>query len=163
IRSLLILTCTGVSFAHGSNDGQKGMGLIMLILIGMVPTAYALNRAAPPTETRAFVQSSQQTLDVLNRYAPDEAVEHARDQLTAYLQSHALTAHTIPALKHIVRDVSDRLAAYEEVRRLPLDQVNNVRNDLYVVSDTLRLMVNAGQPHFERRDADTLAVYKGHV
>jgi inorganic phosphate transporter, PiT family len=47
IRALLILTCTGVSFAHGSNDGQKGMGLIMLILIGIVPTAYALNRAVP--------------------------------------------------------------------------------------------------------------------
>src|SRR6202045_563928 len=47
IRGLLILTCTGVSFAHGSNDGQKGMGLIMLILIGTVPTAYALNRAMP--------------------------------------------------------------------------------------------------------------------
>ena len=45
IRGLLILTCTGVSFAHGSNDGQKGMGLIMLILIGTVPTAYALNHA----------------------------------------------------------------------------------------------------------------------
>ena len=42
---MLILTCTGVSFAHGSNDGQKGMGLIMLILIGTVPTAYALNHA----------------------------------------------------------------------------------------------------------------------
>ncbi|MBA3924141.1 MAG: inorganic phosphate transporter, partial [Nostocaceae cyanobacterium] len=36
IRCLLILTCTGVSFAHGSNDGQKGMGLIMLILVGIV-------------------------------------------------------------------------------------------------------------------------------
>src|SRR5579872_5079650 len=45
IRALLVLTCTGVSFAHGSNDGQKGMGLIMLILIGTVPTAYALNHA----------------------------------------------------------------------------------------------------------------------
>jgi PiT family inorganic phosphate transporter len=45
IRLLLILTCTGVSFFHGSNDGQKGMGLIMLILIGTVPTAYALNHA----------------------------------------------------------------------------------------------------------------------
>ena len=47
IRGLLILTCGGVSFAHGSNDGQKGMGLIMLILIGTVPIAYALNRAMP--------------------------------------------------------------------------------------------------------------------
>jgi phosphate/sulfate permease len=41
IRGLLVLTCTGVSFAHGSNDGQKGMGLIMLILVGTVPLAYA--------------------------------------------------------------------------------------------------------------------------
>src|SRR6202035_1448332 len=45
IRALLVLTCTGVSFFHGSNDGQKGMGLIMLILIGTVPTAYAVNHA----------------------------------------------------------------------------------------------------------------------
>src|ERR1035437_8633952 len=45
IRALMVLTCTGVSFFHGSNDGQKGMGLIMLILIGTVPTAYALNHA----------------------------------------------------------------------------------------------------------------------
>ena len=53
IRGILILTCTGVSFAHGSNDGQKGMGLIMLILIGTVPTAYALNRAPAPKQVRA--------------------------------------------------------------------------------------------------------------
>lgn len=43
IRGILIGTCTGVSFAHGSNDGQKGMGLIMLVLIGIVPAAYALD------------------------------------------------------------------------------------------------------------------------
>src|SRR5499433_1681875 len=52
IRALLILTCTGVSFAHGSNDGQKGMGLIMLILVGVVPTAYALNRAVTVEQTQ---------------------------------------------------------------------------------------------------------------
>ena len=54
IRGILILTCTGVSFAHGSNDGQKGMGLIMLILIGTVPTAYALNRALPEAQVAQF-------------------------------------------------------------------------------------------------------------
>ena len=43
-----------MSFAHGSNDGQKGMGLIMLILIGTVPTAYALNRAMPPSQDGAL-------------------------------------------------------------------------------------------------------------
>ena len=59
IRGLLIFTCTGVSFAHGSNDGQKGMGLIMLILIGTVPTAYALNRAVPDSDVPAFEQTSE--------------------------------------------------------------------------------------------------------
>ncbi len=54
IRAILVLTCTGVSFAHGSNDGQKGMGLIMLILIGCVPTAYALNRAMPDSRVEQF-------------------------------------------------------------------------------------------------------------
>jgi len=58
IRGLLILTCTGVSFAHGSNDGQKGMGLIMLILIGTVPTAYALNRALPDSQVAMFQKTS---------------------------------------------------------------------------------------------------------
>src|SRR5262249_11040966 len=74
IRVLLILTCTGVSFAHGSNDGQKGMGLIMLILIGIVPTAYALNRAITPAETADFLAVSQQTTRVLDRYVDPSAV-----------------------------------------------------------------------------------------
>ena len=55
IRALLIFTCTAVSFAHGGNDGQKGMGLIMLILIGVAPTAYALNRTMPDSSTPKFV------------------------------------------------------------------------------------------------------------
>ena len=58
IRGLLIVTCTGVSFAHGSNDGQKGMGLIMLILIGTVPTAYALNKALPDSQIPVFEANS---------------------------------------------------------------------------------------------------------
>jgi phosphate/sulfate permease len=53
IRALLVGTCTGVSFAHGSNDGQKGMGLIMLVLIGIVPAAYALDMRASSREIAA--------------------------------------------------------------------------------------------------------------
>ena len=65
IRGLLVLTCTGVSYAHGSNDGQKGMGLIMLILVGTVPTAYALNHAVSPAQTADFLASSAQTEQVI--------------------------------------------------------------------------------------------------
>jgi phosphate/sulfate permease len=52
IRSILLLTCTSVSFSHGSNDGQKGVGLIMLILIAIVPTRFALNHDADIDEYR---------------------------------------------------------------------------------------------------------------
>ncbi len=45
IRGILILTCTSVSYAHGSNDGQKGVGLIMLILIGFAPSFFAIDRS----------------------------------------------------------------------------------------------------------------------
>ncbi len=96
IRSLLILTCTGVSFAHGSNDGQKGMGLIMLILIGTVPTAYALNKAVTPAQTQAFVTVAHQASAVFGRYAsgsppsasPREDVEAYRNSM--YLVSEAI-------------------------------------------------------------------------
>ncbi len=66
IRGLLVLTCTGVSFAHGSNDGQKGMGLIMLILIGTVPTAYALNRAVPAHHVQTFIAASEAASKVVD-------------------------------------------------------------------------------------------------
>lgn len=43
LRALLITTCTTVSFSHGTNDGQKSIGLIMLTIIGLLPATYALN------------------------------------------------------------------------------------------------------------------------
>src|SRR6516165_6054308 len=69
IRGLLILTCTGVSFAHGSNDGQKGMGLIMLVLIGVVPTVYALNRAMAESQVVRFLQASHEASKVVESKA----------------------------------------------------------------------------------------------
>lgn len=82
IRALLFFTCTGVSFAHGSNDGQKGMGLIMLILIGTVPTAYALNHAVSEKQVQTFVAISEKAEQTLQKYsqgaAPPSAQAHSR-------------------------------------------------------------------------------------
>ena len=72
IRGTLIATCTGVSFAHGSNDGQKGMGLIMLILIGTVPTAYALNRAMPASQMEEFQMTSAAAAAIVKQKAMRE-------------------------------------------------------------------------------------------
>src|ERR1700683_5038013 len=59
IRGLLVLTCTGVSFAHGSNDGQKGMGLIMLILIGILPATYAVDQSTSQAAIQAIAADAQ--------------------------------------------------------------------------------------------------------
>src|ERR1700723_790651 len=74
IRGILILTCTLVSFFHGSNDGQKGMGLIMLILIGTVPTASAPNRALPDSQIEIFAQTSQAASAIINQKAAGHSV-----------------------------------------------------------------------------------------
>ena len=67
IRALLIGTCTGVSFAHGSNDGQKGMGLIMLVLIGIVPASYALNMNTSSKDITATVEAARELEAELTR------------------------------------------------------------------------------------------------
>src|SRR5271154_4078923 len=74
IRGLLIFTCGAVSFGHGSNDGQKGMGLIMLILIGTVPTVYALNHAVGAGQVQDFAAVSQQAANALAAHATPGAV-----------------------------------------------------------------------------------------
>src|SRR5262249_16828710 len=91
IPCLLLLTCTGVSFAHGSNDGQKGMGLIMLILIGTVPTAYALNHAVSAKESQDFVAVSAHTATTLDNYTGGQTVAgDGRAQVTAFVRSREL-------------------------------------------------------------------------
>ena len=65
VRGILILTCTGVSFAHGSNDGQKGIGLIMLILIGLVPATFAVNMDQTPAEFHSLGDAAGEIRKVL--------------------------------------------------------------------------------------------------
>jgi PiT family inorganic phosphate transporter len=63
IRTLLILTCTGVSVSHGSNDGQKGVGLVMLILIGILPTYYSIDTTKNPTEFRSYLDNMETVIN----------------------------------------------------------------------------------------------------
>ena len=70
IRAVLFSTCTGVSFFHGSNDGQKGMGLIMLILIGIVPASFAVNQNISKSAIHEMTESSRTISYMVDRHAP---------------------------------------------------------------------------------------------
>jgi PiT family inorganic phosphate transporter len=161
IRCLLILTCTGVSFFHGSNDGQKGMGLIMLILIGTVPTAYALNHAVTYSDSQTFIAVSQQAANVLDKYvSPNAAVGDAHDDIAEYIRDKNFTPNTMLALRTLVSDIGNETALYKEMKNIPNERVRNFRNDMYLCSEAIRLMQKSHNPNFSDADAAVLANYK---
>src|SRR5712671_3952517 len=113
IRGILILTCTLVSFFHGSNDGQKGMGLIMLILIGTVPTAYALNRALPASQIEQFQANSIGASDVIAAKAAGyNVLGNPRPAVTAYVAQHKINEGTYPSLAVLVKDIAGQVDQY---------------------------------------------------
>jgi len=164
IRALLLLTCTGVSFAHGSNDGQKGMGLIMLILIGTVPTAYALNHAVTKKQSQDFVAVSEQAGNTLNKYvSPNAVIADARDEVTTYVRTKEFTPNTMLALRQLVSDIGNETVLFGELSKVPNDRVRNFRNDMYLVSEALRLMQKTHQPEIAASDWQILSNYKKHI
>jgi phosphate/sulfate permease len=165
IRALLIFTCSGVSFAHGSNDGQKGMGLIMLILIGTVPTAYALNHAVTAKDVQAFVTTSQAADQVINKHADQTAVmgADARATVTQYIATKQLQPDTMLALRELVNDLSNEVSIYKEYKSVPASQQTNVRNDMYVASEAIRLMLKSGNPNFTKDETTALTKYEAQV
>jgi inorganic phosphate transporter, PiT family len=163
IRALLILTCTGVSFFHGSNDGQKGMGLIMLILIGTVPTAYALNHAIGPDQVQVFGQSSTRAEAVLAAHGGDGTSADPRKDVTDALRQRIVTPQSVPALRLLIADIAKQVEEYGSVSHVPADQTTNVRNDMYLASEMLARMAKAGEPKFEATEAADLKTYKAEI
>jgi len=158
IRGLLILTCTGVSFAHGSNDGQKGMGLIMLILIGCIPTAYALNNAMTANEATAYVALAEKTSLKLNEIVPaakaNEKIDN-RQVLSDFVRTREMNTNVVPALSNMASGIAGQVKASGSFSGLPTDAVANVRNDMYLVSETIR-WIQKDKKVFEKLDKDTV-------
>ncbi|HXY98358.1 MAG TPA: inorganic phosphate transporter [Stellaceae bacterium] len=161
IRGLLVLTCTGVSFAHGSNDGQKGMGLIMLILIGTVPTTYALNRSLPVSFTPEFAKASAAAAQVIEKKgAGYNILGNPRPAVTLYVAQHQISEGTYPSLAVLVTHIGDEVAQYGSLAKLPVEAVGNTRNDMYLASEALRLLMKDKEADLSADEVATLSSYK---
>ena len=161
IRGLLVLTCTGVSFAHGSNDGQKGMGLIMLILIGTVPTAYALNRAVPPHHVEKFIAASAAAAKVVDAKASGyNIIGDPRPAVTAYIAQHQLNEGTFPSLAALIQDIAKQVKTYGSLSKIPQSQVANTRNDMYLTSEAIRVLTKDKASELSAADIKALTAYK---
>ena len=164
IRGLLVFTCTGVSFFHGSNDGQKGMGLIMLILVGTVPMAYALNRAMPADQMTPFVAMATATQQSLSKFATAPAPADSRAALSDYVRTRTWNDGVVPALAGITGEIAAQVKASGTFAKMPSDKVANVRNDMYLTSEAIRFL--AKDSHSAIFDADTqrnLGAYKKQI
>jgi PiT family inorganic phosphate transporter len=165
IRALMVLTCTGVSFFHGSNDGQKGMGLIMLILIGTVPTAYALNHAVTASDMQDFITASEQAGHILDRHVDSTGIlgPDARAEVTEYIRTKQLQPDTVLALRELVEDINHEVTLYKVFKSVPAQDQTNVRNDMYVASEAVRLMLKSNNPAFTAQESAALRNYKSKV
>lgn len=164
IRGILVLTCTLVSFFHGSNDGQKGMGLIMLILIGTVPTAYALNRALPESQIAAFSQNSEAASKIIEgKAAGYSVIGNPRPAVTNYVAQHEVNGGTFPSLAVLVRDIAKQVTTYGSLAKVPADLVGNTRNDMYLASEALRFLMKDKEAELSAADVAVLNAYKGSL
>lgn len=164
IRGLLIFTCTGVSFAHGSNDGQKGMGLIMLILIGTVPTAYALNRAVPAEYSAEFHANSVAAVSALGQAGVTlQPAAQARAKVTSFIADKQYTPETVPALAALISDVDRQVAEYGSLAKVPAAAVGNIRNDMYLTAEAVKRLGKERGAQLSEAQVETLTTYKGSL
>ncbi len=114
-RIALILSAIGVSFSHGANDGQKGIGLLMLVLIGIAPAAFVVNMNA-------------------NGYD----ISRTRDALSHLQQYYT---HN-PNLVKTFSSPSMKSQSYQEILHLPTGFKCNVPNAPSIVTITLESLYN---------------------
>jgi len=164
IRSLLVLTCTGVSFAHGSNDGQKGMGLVMLVLIGLLPTTFALHLDVARGQLPTIVAASRAAQPVFENAAAGRKVDDAEQAdrvVSRFLTTGQYDAATMAALAFVNGRLGETLGAVESVRDLGPSRRSRVRRDIYVIDSGSAKLVKSGA--VKGAEAAALQQLRGHL
>jgi len=163
IRALLIGTCGGVSYFHGSNDGQKGMGLIMLILVGTVPTAYALNHTVGKKDVQQFAVVSTQVAGALDKYKTEgSSLQDPETELQSFVSKKQYEAAVIPALESEIVAIRNEATAYGSLGGVPPQMQANVRNQMYLTSEALKNLAKSG-PKMSADDVKAVGTYKSFL
>jgi PiT family inorganic phosphate transporter len=164
IRLLLVITCTGVSFAHGSNDGQKGMGLIMLILIGILPGVYAINPTVTAAGVAALVADNKSVQPILDAKAGSGAQITEQDAETAlsdFLKYGAKAAQTtFVALAYENRAIAQIVGIAPTFDKLTDDQRKDLRTKSYLVGESIGKLTKPNKAFTGPGEAKELGDYK---
>lgn len=164
IRALLVLTCTGVSFAHGSNDGQKGMGLMMLILIGLAPAIYAVNLTLPPEAISELERGGAATAALMDNYATGARLTggSAETELSGFLKTRgALSTNTFAALAGKSREITQALAGKQSIRELTPAERSTLRSNIYLVAESIGKLARTNA--LKEADMANLLAYRNRI
>jgi PiT family inorganic phosphate transporter len=164
IRGILILTCSGVSFAHGSNDGQKGMGLIMLILIGLVPAAYSINMAYPQASLIQAAAESQRSEEIFQTLAGDtNRPANPTQVLRDYNEQGEFSPEVLTAAAAESARIREILLSADSVKALPADLQWELRQDTLVLRGTLGKLKADKPVTLSAEDQQTLDQLESHL
>ncbi|HZZ18516.1 MAG TPA: inorganic phosphate transporter [Opitutaceae bacterium] len=164
IRGLLVLTCTGVSFAHGSNDGQKGMGLLMLILIGVVPGAFALRMDTDEVALRQITSQSQLvTTALVNAEAASAGTVDPVGEVSSFLKEGS-KQKGVPysALVELNQTISTKLSNIKSLRELSEADRRSMRTDVFLVGEGLGKILKSKKVS-DPATTKLFADYKGYL
>jgi PiT family inorganic phosphate transporter len=165
IRIVLWFTCTGVSYAHGSNDGQKGMGLIMLILVGIVPGTFALNPSPAPGAFEALLSQSRAVAAIVEKQAPGATVDRvtASKTLDDYFKAGATFNKDIfPALAEKNKEIGAMLAGHKSAAELPEADRSTLRTAFYYAAETISKLKKTKMIP-DKADASALGGYETSI
>ena len=161
IRGILCLTCTGVSFAHGSNDGQKGMGLLMLILVGIIPGMYALDLTTSPDALGQLITLSQKAGTALEKHPAGPPLDGAAADkvLDGYLKTDgAFSEAVMAAVAQENSQIAATLAGHHSFKELSDTQRQHLRDAIYYIAESIGKLNKTHQ--LAGNEADQFLAYK---
>jgi PiT family inorganic phosphate transporter len=140
IRGILCFTCTGVSYAHGSNDGQKGLGLMMLILAGIIPGIYAVNPQIAAGSDAQFSAACQNAAAIIRQHTGDVTVnaDTAVTTLEDFLKTDGIfTDKVFPALAEKNQEIATTLAQHKSLAELTEKERVALRAQIFLTSSSI--------------------------
>ena len=128
----------------------------MLILIGTVPTAYALNRALPDSQIAQFSANSAAASKIVEEKAAGYSVlGNPRPAVMEYVAHHKISEGTYPSLAVLIQDIDKQVKQYGSIAKIPAEAVGNTRNDMYLADEaTAQSDEGQGQRSVEGRSGD---------
>jgi len=135
IRAILVLTCTSVSFSHGSNDGQKGVGLMMLILIAIVPGYFAIDHSVDVAQYRKNITEVQEVMSHI------DAVQLSKNDSFEYAKT-----------KNLVADLSTRVSVANDFLAFRDKEQFEIRKDVIVIGKSAKKLLESENLNLSAKD-----------